>query len=259
MTTFRTLRKFLGPPWLVANGESGLVGYSLDLIKDAFVERALAGLVARFPEFAPDDALPLIGRDRRVIRGINEARATYEQRLVAWLDDRRTAGNPFSLMQKLAEYTGNTGCSFRTVDNRGNWFSRAADGTRSFLLSQPNWDWDGNAAAWARFWVIIYPGSLWVQVDHWGDPGVTWGGGSRTWGSTATADQVASVRAIVADWKPAHTRCENIIVAFDPASFDPSSPASSPNGLWGRWSKNVGGTQVRARLSTAIYLDGVTT
>jgi hypothetical protein len=258
--TFRTTRRFLGPRWLVSRGDSELVGYSLDLVKDAFADRVYQSLLVRFPEVAPDDALPLLGRDRRVTRGRNEARDTYVQRLLAWLDDRKTAGNPFSLMQKLAEYVGPSfGCSFRTVDVRGNWYSRAADGTRSFLVNQANWNWDNHADRWSRFWVIIYPGTLWERRDTWGDPGLVWGGVAGTWGSTATAEEAESVRAIVADWKPAGTRCVNVILAFDPASFDPASAGTNPAGLWGRWSKNVGGTQVAARLSTAIYWDGVNT
>jgi len=264
--SFRRIRQFLAPRWLT-DGEGGKVGYSLDLVKDAYVRRALLGLLARFPqngpngELAPPDALAAIGRDRRVVRGIDESAASYALRLIAWLDDRKTAGNPFTLMQKLAEYTG-AGCVFKTVDNRGNWFVRAADGTRSFSLKHGNWDWDGYAEKWSRFWVIIHPpASLWTErAWDWGDSsGPDWGGGEGTWGSTATRDQVQTIRALVADWKPAGTRCVNIVIAFDPASFDPEAAALSPglpDGLWGRWSKNVGGVQVPARLATARYWKG---
>jgi hypothetical protein len=166
-------------------------------------------------------------------------------------------------MRKLSEYTG-AGCKFRTVDVRGNWYTRDVDGTESALLKQDNWDWDSGsrddgASRWSRFWVIIYPpASLWVADSQvWGGPAEAWGDSSlgHTWGSTATPEQVQTIRFLVDDWKPAHTRCVNIIVAFDPDSFDPASP--EPDGLWERWSKNVGGVQVPARLDTARYWDGV--
>lgn len=262
-TNFRLIRRFLAPRWLL-EGDGGLVGYALDVIKDEFVERVYLGLLARLPQndstgdvTAPSDALAAMGRDRRVVRGINETDVSYAARLIAWLDDRKTAGNPFALMQKLSEYTGNTGCSFRTVDAAGNWYSRAVDGTRSLKIAQANWNWDSSISAtqWSRFWVIIYPGTLWTQGQEWGN-GATqdWGDDGHTWGSTATPDQIATVKFIVNDWKPAGTKCVNIILAFDSASFDPTAP--EPDGLWGHWSKVVAGVQVPARLSTARYIDG---
>lgn len=256
---FRHIRKMLAPRWLT-NGEGGLVGYSLDLMKDAFVERLRLGVMARLPQndpegttTAPPDALAAMGRDRRVIRGINETDTSYAVRLKKWLDDRRKAGSPYMLMQKLAEYTG-AGPAFRTVDARGNWYSRAADGTETALLKEENWDWDGTPLGerWSRFWVIIYPNGLWTEGADWGDVGLEWGTRSQTWGSTATPEQVASLRHLVNDWKPPGTRCVYIILAFDPDSFDPSAP--EPDGLWGRWSKVVDGVRVPSRLSTARYI-----
>lgn len=258
---FRTIRSFLAPRWLT-EGEGGLVGYALDLVKDAFVERLRQGLLSRFPqrgpngETAPLDALVAIGRDRRVVRGLFETDAEYAARLVAWLDERRTAGNPYTLMRQLAAYCG-PGVAFRTVDVRGNWYSRDASGVQTALLNQANWDWDGDTSRWSRFWVIIYPNGLWLPTpDNWGDPGLGYYGNESdvTWGTTATPEHVATVRHLVNDWKPAGTRCENIIVAFDAASFDPASP--EPDGLWGSWSKTVNGVKVRSRLSTARYWGG---
>ena len=89
----------------------------------------------------------------------------------------------------------------------------------------------------------------------WGDTaGPDWGEAAYSWGTTATANEVATVKFLVNDWKPAGTRCVNIIIAFDSSSFDPLAP--EPDGLWGQWSKNVGGVQVPSRLDTARYWDG---
>lgn len=261
--TLRQLRRTLGPRWLT-DGEGELVGYSLDLIKDGFLQRLYQGHLARFPQNSPDgsvtapsDALTAMGRDRRVVRGIGETEASYAARLVNWLDDRRTAGNPYTLMKTLAAYTG-AGTSFRTVDVRGNWYSRAADGTQTAVLAQGNWNWDGGADRWSRFWVIVYPSaSLWTATGNaWGDSACqAWGDAGHTWGSTALPDQVATMRFLVNDWKPAGTRCVNIIAAFDASSFNPASP--EPDGLWARSSKTVNGVRVASRLSTARYWDGV--
>jgi hypothetical protein len=258
--TFRTVRRRLSPRWL-NDGEGGLVGYSLDLIKDAFLERARLGLLAGYPqngpngETAPTDALAEMGRDRRVVRGINETDEDYAARLRTWLTDRRTAGNPFTLMRVLAGYIG-TGSSFRTFDVRGNAYSRSEAGVETSSLDTGLWDWDGITSRWSRFWVVIYPpAGLWSEsTNDWGDAGLDYKDIGLAWGSTMLPSQASTIRALVNDWKPGGTRCVNIIVAFDPASFAPGAP--EPNGLWGRWSKTVAGVRVASRLSTARYLGG---
>lgn len=265
--TFRATRALVTPSWL-SSGEGGTVGYVLDLLKDALAERARRGLLYRFPQndptgqtTAPDDALAALGRDRVIVRGLNESSQSYAARLVGWLDTHQTRGNPWALMGQLAAYCGPLP-SFRTVDVRGNWYSRAADGTQSALINEANWDWDGASDAlerWSRFWVIIYPNGLWTagptygSGPHYGDPG-------RTRGTTATSDQVQSVRGIVSAWKPGGTRCVNIIIAFDSTSFTPTTVRDGtglPDGNWGNYGKIVGGVQVPARLSTARYWSGI--
>lgn len=257
---FRTIRRFLGPRWLTSEGESGLIGYSLDIIKDAFVERLRLGLLARQPQHDPSgattaeaDALAAMGRDRLVIRGITETNAEYAARLVRYLDDRKQCGSPFALLQKLSEYTG-AGAAFRTVDNSGNWYSRSVDGTETILIGENNWDWDGAPALWSRFWVVIYPNGIWTI-----DPEVY--GGAREFGDregtiglSMTRDEVAAVRAIVDDWKPGGTRCPFIIIAPSGATFDPTAP--EPDGTWGNWSRYDAGVRVRTRLAGARYISG---
>ncbi len=252
--TFRTIRRFLAPRWLT-EGEGGLVGYSLDLPKDALMQRVYLGHLARFPqngpngETAPPDALDALGRDRGVTKGIDETDASYAYRLTQWLVDARTRGTAFTLMKQLAAYCdwdGSKGVSFRVVDNSGNWFSRSATGVETRSLNTGNWNWDGDTASWARFWVIIYPGTRWVDSgETWGDAG-EWGDGSTTWGAlTITDEQARTLQALVADWSPLHALCHTIILATDPASFDPAAP--EPDGSWTYWGN---------RLTTARYLDG---
>jgi hypothetical protein len=259
----------MAPPFLTS-GDGALIGWSLDVVKDAYAERTRQGLLVRFPQQdasgtpGPHDAQSAMGRDRRVVRGINESAAAYSVRMLAWIDDRKRAGNAFALLQKLSEYLG-AGCVLKTVDAQGNWYVRAADGTETYYLRKANWEWDshplvGGIRRWSRFWVIIHPpASLWTEGATYGS-GYVWGDTTQTYGSTATPAQVQTVRFIISDWMPAGTRCANVIEAFDPASFDPTGAvddAGMPNFLWEHWSKNVGGVQVPARLSTARYWDGV--
>ncbi len=252
---FRTIRRFLTARHFTA-GEGGLLGLALDHVREGFVRRLYLGMLARFPEAAPDDALALIGKDRRVIRGIDETNASYTVRLLAWLTDRRTAGSPWALMKKLQEYIGG-GSSFRTVDARGNWFSRSAAGVETYTLNTLNWNWDSSVPSteWSRFWVIIYPGTRFTTTGQLWDDGSVWDDTTKLWDLTGTADQHQTIRFLVADWKPAGTKCDTIIYATDPASFNPASP--EPDGKWGKWFKVVGGVIVPSRLSTAYYADGV--
>lgn len=255
--SFRFRRAFykLLPSWL-STDEGELVHYSLGVVMDAFLERLRLGRDARFPDTAPPDALPYLARDRKIVRGIDEAQPSYATRLKRWLTDHRTRGNPYALMDQLAAYC-NAAVVIRTVDRAGNFFTRAADGSRSADLATGLWNWDGAAATlWSRFWVIIYPTAAGLP---WG-PSVGDAGGASwpvggTIGTTATPEQVATVRAIIRDWKPAGTTCEWIIIAFDAASFDPTAP--EPDGGWKYFGKPSAGDHVPARLATARYWRGV--
>lgn len=250
------------PRWL-----QGPVPESIATTLDGFRSRALRALCLRFPDFAAsslwvdgDAALAAIGRDRRIIRGINEPAAAYAARLIRWLDDHATRGNPFALLRQIRAYL-QAPCVVRTVDRRGNWFSIDADGVESTNMNTGNWDWDGGPLSlWARFWLIIYPVNgvtPWAPSPQWGTA-TLYGDGdftntTYTIGTTATRDQVASVRAIVRDWKPANAACVQIIVAFDPATFTPAGE-TDPLGEWGT-AGNHNGSPVR--LDTARYWRGV--
>ena len=243
-------------PWWLTIGEGGLLIRSLLSGVDDTISRCYQSLLARFPGHCQPDALQYIGHDRKIVRGINEPDLAYAARLIRWLDDHATRGNPFALMGQLQAYC-QAPVMIRTVDNSGNWSTLAGDGTKSVSLARANWNWDGGTTQWSRFWVIIYPVG---GVTPWGIDG-TFGDGALfgdggTWGTTATSDQVETVRAIVDDWKPAGTRCVNIILAFDPASFFPGSSTGLPDGTWGSWGYYDSGVKRPHRLVTARYWEG---
>lgn len=246
---FRELYKTMVPSWL-SSGEGEFVLYSLGIMLDAGLERLRLGTLARFPSQAPSDALGYLGRDRKIVRGINEPDAAYAARLIRWLDDHAIRGNPFALHDQIRAYC-QADVMVRTVDRRGNWYTTAANGTRSVALKAGNWDWDGGAATqWARFWVIIYPTAA---GDPWSDI-TTWGGWAET--GTHEPDQVNTIRAIIQDWKPAGTRCEWVIVAYDAASF-PGSSTPNPGGDWRWFGLETGGAYDVVRTDTARYWRGV--
>ncbi len=261
-----TLSSYL-PPWLgvrVAQGKTAIFSYlyTAALVGDAVLEFTLQGLQARWPGVGTPTALPLIGRDRCIRRGFAESDDSYAGRLPAWLDDWRGAGTPFGLMRAVRDYCFPSKPRLRIVNASGTWYTLNPDDTTEVVQTwgAVNWDWDGDASKPTRFWLILYSTpepKPWSKGSTYGD-GSKWGDG-RTWGTTATAEQVATLRAIVRDFKSAGDLCDKIIIAFDADSFAPASApgaAGMPDGTWGHWSKNVGGVQVPARLTTARYWDG---
>jgi hypothetical protein len=263
---FRSVFYKLAPSWLTS-GDGERVLYSLGLLLDGFVERARLGLVARWPGYdPPTDALAAMGRDRDIVRGIDEDATAYAARLIPWLDVHKKDGTAFQLIRDVQAYLGGN-IMVRTVDEHCNWFTIDADGVQSYALNQGNWNWDETPTfeKRGRFWVIIYPpdqasapikpGPEWGVLSLWGD---AWGTDGYTWGTNATPELVQSVRTLVSKRKPAGTWCSHIIIAFDPASFDPATPpgAPLPDGTWGKNSKVSGGTYVPARLTSARYWRG---
>ena len=255
--TFRRMIANKLPAWL-RSGEGGLVAYTLAWMLDAFRDRARLAIFVRFPQWCPPDALAPHGRDRGIVRGIYDTDESYAARLIPWLDYHKRRGNPWAMLEQLQAYCG--GVMVRTVDRRGNWFTIAADGTQTYTPATGTWIWDSTAASpeWARGWVIIYctNGVPFSEGPKLGDTSL-WGGAigteGYTIGSTATPGQIAALRAIVEDGRPAGFHAEWIILAFDPASFNPTSP--EPDASWAGWAK--GSPAVASRLSTARYIPAV--
>jgi hypothetical protein len=254
-TRFRRIFKSLAPSWLTT-GQGELVLYSLGLMQDAYAERTRLSAIARFPTYAPSDAVGAMGRDRKMARGRGEAAADYAERMIPWLDLHKVRGTPYALHDQILAYL-QCAVPIRTVDASGSWFDTAADGTRSSNIALANWTWDTMSAAnWSRFWVIIdsSSGSPWpIDGDgKWGDAGKF--GDAGSFGFSATQDEIATLRAIIRDWKPEGTKCEWVIVTFDAALFTPVAPSATF--LFENWSTQVAGVQTPARSANARYVKG---
>lgn len=235
----------ISPKWLQAYWGGRLI-YSIALQLDALGDGVKFGVMLRFPNAYSPESLPLIGRERGILRGFDESDEAYGLRLRTWLDDHQRAGSPYILIRQVQGYLAPHVVPARTVNDKGAWQTIGADGVKLYTLGG-NWNWDGDESAQSRFWLILYPpADLWVRDGVWGDGGL-WGDGG-TWGSTATIEQIETVQQIVAQWRPPHSFCMNIIVAFDPTAFDPSDTAPPlPDGDW-----NLAGN----RDPRAIYWDG---
>lgn len=241
MTTFRTSIERISPPWLKKYlGYAPRFMYTPALIIDGLLDGLTQGLKAKMPGIGTPTAFTYIGRDRGIVRGPSESEAGYAARAVAWLDTWRIAGSPFAIMDALAGYISPDTMVMRVVDNTGNWYTRAADGTRSFYRASPNnWDWDSEPTKWFRYWVIMYPDGVWEQPKAWGDPDLwttgLWGEPGEVWGVEGLSGaNITDMRKLIRKWGPAGPYCVNLILAFDNAMFDPTSApgAPMPSGNW---------------------------
>lgn len=256
MQTFRDAIRRASPSWLTGYWGYRLL-YAMAIQLDALGDAVTFGVKLRFPGVYSGESLPLIGRERGIVRGFDETDAAYTARLLRWLDALRRKGSPYELLRQLRGYLTGHDVRIRVVNNGGAWYTQNVDGSTEYVLAA-NWNWDGSTAAWSRFWVILYPpAELWTRDGTWGD-GSVWGDDGTTWGCTAPIEQAETIRGIVAEWSGAHSRCVNIIVSFDPAAFNPTDTTPPlPDGTWGHWGKLVGGVMVPARDARALYMDGV--
>lgn len=199
----RTFRKWAidnAPTWL--RGTWGgklteLFGFLFDTIEETNFEAGAAGSLEA-PTF-PADAIGLIGSERNMERYSAETDAQYKARI------------------------------------QGAWIAWPQAGTRNGILSQltlggftaelkemRDWDWDGDAANWSRFWVII-TGTGWA-TRAWGD-GRVWGEG--VWGADAPTEEAHTLLRIIRKWKPGHVVAITIVV-FDDVAW----AADQPDGTW---------------------------
>jgi hypothetical protein len=235
-------------PKFLTEGESELVAFSLGVIKDAFLERCRQSLMQRFPSYAGDAALALIGAERGIPRGRTEAKAHYVTRLKAWRYPRghRTRGSAFALLEQVSEYWG--GLLAITHDDKGNEHGRAADGTESFAYT--SWNWDGGSIAhsgskWSRFWLEIHPQPYVPTIKAWPSwhqafGGTTWGAATKAGytfgqqgvlaGDSRALQGLFKARGLAVSWKPAGTTAMYAVVVLEPVG---GPTTVDPAGLWG--------------------------
>jgi len=183
---------------------------AMALMADGLIQGVVEGVKARSLYIGPDDALPRAGRDSSLPRYPNETPASHRARLVKRWDDWPQAGTELGL---LSQYLG---------------FQALAE-----LKENVDWNWDGVAAKWSRFWITI------PQPHHWIDDGLededepygppVWDDGGVWDAENMTVEEVATLRGIPRRFKPVHVKGEFIIVIFDNTLWN----ADLPDGTWG--------------------------
>lgn len=95
-------------------------------------------LLARFPSYAPEDALPLILRDRGLIAGPYESIDAQRARALLWIDQAQLRGLPVGLMLAIQAYLAPAYPQIRIVTRRGIWYT-LAEGTVGRILGLPGY------------------------------------------------------------------------------------------------------------------------
>ncbi len=278
MTTngIRDSIKLISPPWL-----TGLVGerlmYAIGTVIDTIIEQLNQGLHARMPLVTETPtSLALVGADRVIERGFQEADDSYALRLSQAWDTWRRAGMPQTVLSQLLAYVAPSFPIVKMVSNNSIWDKIDGSGVWTKTYVSPlNWVWDDADVAsvlpsqWFRTWIIMYGSNgPWTGAEGvWGTG--TWGDGGA-WGFAAapsgpTPAQVSDWRRIAAKWKGQHDSVQWLIWTSDTlvgdAMFDETKAfgdGSLPDGKWGNWSKVVAGVQVASRSNNARYISGVT-
>jgi len=235
MRRFQDIWVHLVPGWL-QNGAGALIQQAQGALLDMFAERMRQTALLSFPSRCPSDALPEIGHDRGIVRGLFEPELSYRARLIAWRYPRghRVRGSAPALLDQVSNAL--RGTVYLTIDARGTQYELGVDtATRGVT-----WNWDGTEGAsigtqWGRYWVVVKStGSYWPSFDDgaWGDtidadPDVSLAG------QGIHSGEVSAVRALASNssfgWTPAGRRAVCLVIWFE------GDAMPEPDGTWDDW------------------------
>lgn len=142
------------PPWLRRIVGTQLLA-GIGAILDEQVDRLADGVKLRFPGVGDASALPYLGRDRRIRRGITEGDASYASRLRQWLDAHRIRGGPYALLEQLrafwlSDFNVRIDVVYRNY-NRRFWIGTDGVITGDFITG-----WGGDDGPWARTFHVFF-------------------------------------------------------------------------------------------------------
>lgn len=182
LLTFRDRVLAIAPPWL-RRGFGEKLLYAIGVQCDAYADALVAGAKQRFPGLYSFDALPALGRERRIARGRNETQVGYAARLAGFLALHQTRGGPYALLTQLYRYFAPDNVPIDLVYYAGSVRYRMdADG--AIVRDYVSWTPDSNAAKWARWWLFYY-------TDQWAE-------------FEPSDEEATELRLIPRQWNAAH-------------------------------------------------------
>lgn len=251
-------------PYFLHNKNLGTFLESIALTYDDGLESLKQGIYLSNPIVCDSSALPVLSVDRGIRLYPTESDASKRLRLSRWLQLHRVRGTHGGELKHAQPYFLPDVPVIRIVHQDGagdsaTWHTIGIDGVYTVHRAIPsNWDYDGHQEKWSRFWVIIYIPARYVGMSEW-DDGSTWDS-DEVWDGIS-ADVALDIVSLLLEWHSGHSRIAGIILATDPASFDPTGVAVTDADGWtslpiGNWGSPVSSppVSVRTRPPLAIWL-----
>lgn len=186
--TFRDSIRIESPAWM-QRGTLERLMYAFTVQLDAMGDALVAGIKLRWPGAYGYESLPLVGRQRQIIRGLQESDESYALRLQHYRKAHQARGGARAMLEQLHAYYGERTWSAQLVYASKRRYTLHPDGsvtqdTSSFGLGL------GPPERWAA-WALIIPDGLAEYSD----------------------DQL---RAVPAAWNAAH--CLGYVIALPPGA-----------------------------------------
>ncbi len=209
--TFESLVLSIVPPWLNRTVGGAIMRSIGTAIEDVLTDTSL-GVRLRFPNADNPEALGLLGRQRRILRGPGETNTTFAARILRWWDAHRGRGGPYELLTQLHQFFANDiNPAFDLIANSGLWHSVDASGVITRNGTIASWSGDGEyPTKWARIWIVFNLSGDTIEVpllDENGDPLLTEGGDpilSTTSIYALTSEEIDIICAVPREWDAAH-------------------------------------------------------
>jgi len=268
---FRSSVKKWAPPWLTGKWGYRTL-YTGGLMVDAIAEWLRIGIIQRMPKSCGSEAVPHIGRDRRITRGRAETEAQYRERLRLALPTWQLAGNAPTLLKQLYAYLTPTAYRIRYVTSGSDasnnhfadyWTIEGNEALSYTRVSPNNWNWD-NQWNQVRFWLVIY-GPVFTPW-RWGLPsagsGLEYNQG-QSWGFLEDGSVLQDILSLVNQWKCAgsHATADGgLIVTTNDTFLAPTNSPSDPHMPDGTWGDLVSGHRPdgnNGRDDLALFLGGI--
>jgi hypothetical protein len=251
-------------PWFLHSRNIGRFMQAFAVVYDNAITAMQQGLALAHPLRCDPSAFPVLSLDRTIRLYPTEPESSKRTRLANWLQIHRQRATHLGELLHSQPYFAPETPVMRIVHQDGaaasaTWWSIAADGSLSEYKAVPsNWDYDGHAEKWSRFWVILYvPPSIISLITY--DDGTLYDDGAVYDG---VMRQIAlDISGMILESKAGHSRLEAYILATDPASFDPTATAVVSSEGWttlpvSNWGSiiSVPPDAVRTRLPTAVWI-----
>jgi hypothetical protein len=169
-------------PWAASNKVGHADATAQGTVYDQQVSLAKQAVLARYPDYAPADALPYLGKDRQLIQGYNESDDDFRIRCRTVWDQWELAGTWAELLFQLFWSAGLSTASTAIVQQNGYAYTLSADPgpdddplntlvvtplgnnpTITYPTGIPWWTFDQRTDLCSRFGIIVsgtMPGTL---------------------------------------------------------------------------------------------------